>query len=590
MVNYQSSSHRPIAQSPKLPPGNFAKALEMSTPFRPYGTPPPLDLDEYKDSFELWESQWETFIFLSNIDTGLESSLRLQYKANILKSCLSKNTLAAVLSSGLSKEQLEDPEKIMGMLRNRCNAGKNRHIRRMEFSQRVQRPNELVDDWLCDLRDSARKCEFSADCCADCEPSRILGQIIHGVNQEELRSKLLEMSEIITLESAISLLRTVEAASTQSSDLKLREARSVQVTRRLSYRKVKEELEKLKKSENTEPASETCKSCGKNSHRANEDCPADGKTCYNCRRIGHFKSVCPSQRKQNLAAMIESVHIDAVHSRSATAYNNNNKNNNNNNNSNNNNNNNNKELVELEVKFGDKGARKNIRFLPDVDAEIDAIPYVIFDKQLRGADLRHAVTPQSANGVPILSEGKFAATLTLRNRNLQGRTVCTELYVLYGLPQPVLSKRTQMSLGMLKKNYPQTDVSYAARRTRTVRNALSVSSILNSVDGKNQAEASKNNTSSTNGCGVIDPTRRCLSMIDISSLIASKRMNVSPIDISKFDALKQWSWLNTNVLPTLQSSSERKGYHYLPQTIPCGSGRSPERSPERTGNKINNNN
>ena len=116
--------------------------------------------------------------------------------------------------------QLSDPDAIIAHLRSRANAGRSRHVWRQKFGHRDQRPNEALDDWLCDLRDIARKCEFSADCCTNCEATRILGQIIRGVNQDDLQCKLLEKGDSITLDSAIALLRNTEAAAKQSSNLK----------------------------------------------------------------------------------------------------------------------------------------------------------------------------------------------------------------------------------------------------------------------------------------------------------------------------------------------------------------------------------
>ncbi len=75
----------------------FGPNIKMAgKPFRPYGSPPAFDLDEYKDSFEIWEAQWEIFLELSTINTVLLEADRPKYKANILKSCLSKSTLTAL--------------------------------------------------------------------------------------------------------------------------------------------------------------------------------------------------------------------------------------------------------------------------------------------------------------------------------------------------------------------------------------------------------------------------------------------------------------------------------------------------------------
>ncbi|XP_032791630.2 uncharacterized protein LOC116928637 [Daphnia magna] len=57
-------------------------AVANVRPFRPYGTPPPFDMDDYKDSFEIWQAQWKIFLELSTIDTALDAAERPRYKAN----------------------------------------------------------------------------------------------------------------------------------------------------------------------------------------------------------------------------------------------------------------------------------------------------------------------------------------------------------------------------------------------------------------------------------------------------------------------------------------------------------------------------
>ena len=85
----------------------------MANPaFKPYGTPPHFDLDEYKDSFELWHKKWTIFLSLSTIDSALDAAHRdlgsysrqgkAGDKADTLLSCLSTDTLQAVLSMSLT--------------------------------------------------------------------------------------------------------------------------------------------------------------------------------------------------------------------------------------------------------------------------------------------------------------------------------------------------------------------------------------------------------------------------------------------------------------------------------------------------------
>ena len=133
-------------------------------PFKPYGVPPPLDIEELKGSFEIWHQQWNIFLALSTINTALPQHNRPEYIANILLSCLSNATLKAVLTMGLVPTELKDADIIIGKLQERCNAGRNCHVWRQKFSSRVQRDTESADSWLSDLRDLARKCEFEKDC------------------------------------------------------------------------------------------------------------------------------------------------------------------------------------------------------------------------------------------------------------------------------------------------------------------------------------------------------------------------------------------------------------------------------------------
>ena len=71
-------------------------------------------------------------------------------------------------------------------------------------------------------------------------------------------------------------------------------------------------------------------------------------------------------------------------------------------------------------------------------------------------ELQKAITPKTATGVPIHTEGKFATRLSWQRRDGSIRSAATEIHVLHNLAQPVLSKRTQIRLGMLHEGYPHT--------------------------------------------------------------------------------------------------------------------------------------
>ena len=58
------------------------------------------------------------------------------------------------------------------------------------------------------------------DCCNKCEATRILGQLVHGVADDENRRKLLEVGDNLTLDDAVKIIRAAENAHQQASDLR----------------------------------------------------------------------------------------------------------------------------------------------------------------------------------------------------------------------------------------------------------------------------------------------------------------------------------------------------------------------------------
>ena len=66
-----------------------AKQQVAANPLRavkPYGSPPPFDLDAEQDKFSVWLERWNIFIVLSTIDEVLDAAAQPSYKTNQLKS------------------------------------------------------------------------------------------------------------------------------------------------------------------------------------------------------------------------------------------------------------------------------------------------------------------------------------------------------------------------------------------------------------------------------------------------------------------------------------------------------------------------
>ncbi|KZS06702.1 Uncharacterized protein APZ42_029750, partial [Daphnia magna] len=261
----------------------FSVAATMTPKaFKPYGTPPPFDFDEYKDSFELWQRQWSIFMALSTINTSLPQTDRSSYTANILLSCLSKPTLRAICSMGLSDIELGDPDIII-----------------------AARPSQ---------QDSQR---YSRGPPAGAPPNG-------------------------------------------------------------------------------------CWNCGAESFHQRSECPANGKECGCCGKIGHFKKVCSKNTPKPETA--GSIIIGSIMTG---------------------------ELLEADVSPAGSDSRVTVSFLPDTGASIDAIPHQLYEQLFSETPL-HRAPRQTANDPSSL----------------------ITMHVLKDLRQPVLSKATQKKLGVLPLDYP----------------------------------------------------------------------------------------------------------------------------------------
>ena len=416
--------------------------------FKPYGKPPPFDLEEYKDSFELWEKQWEVFLALSTIDSTLAAADRPAYKRNILLSCLSKETLQTLLNMGLTTAEMENVATIIKKLKGRCNAGRNRHVFRRQFALRVQRPGEGIDNWLCDVRDLAKKCSFLDDCCNKCEATRILGQLVHGVADDENRRKLLEVGDNLTLDDAVKIIRAAENAHQQASDL--RGASSIQGISTPKSQKNKNHAKSNKPKEKTGSSSskpgpksstdsdkEGCWNCGNKNRHPKSECPAKGQECTKCKRKGHFSRVCRSESAEKAA--VGSIQLKRPGASVATVATMK------------------EEHVQLVITAPGVGGKRVISN-PDTGAKIDCIPEAMFLEEFASVKLAMGVPTIQASEAIIENVGCFEAEITWKPTNAKSRSVQIVCHVLRGLRQPALSRQTQFRLGMLHPGYPHVAV------------------------------------------------------------------------------------------------------------------------------------
>ncbi|XP_047984727.1 uncharacterized protein K02A2.6-like [Leguminivora glycinivorella] len=191
----------------------------------------------------------------------------------------------------------------------KCNRVFERHM----FRVIKQEDNEKFESFLVRLRKQAEKCSF------DKTEDHLIDQITEKCHSAELRKKILTIGDSITLEKIITEANTLEVVNDQlqiyedktQSSLNTKQVNQEEVNSIYNKNSTKTKKEgphgKLKPS---------CVRCGGKIHKEYKDCPASGKTCHACGKIGHFRQLCrsaglkrklnnQSSKKENKKARVE---------------------------------------------------------------------------------------------------------------------------------------------------------------------------------------------------------------------------------------------------------------------------------------------
>ena len=155
----------------------------------------------------------------------------------------------------------------------------NETYERYIFNARFQEETENIDVYLAELRKLAKTCNYGT-----LEDDLIRDRIVIGINNEDIRRKLLEKADL-TLEKCIDTVRSMEIAG-QHMQLCRKEAKIDRIG--LHYKK---------QEDGTRQQIKDCSRCGKQ-HPENR-CPAQNSKCNKCHRLGHYEKMCFSKQGKN---------------------------------------------------------------------------------------------------------------------------------------------------------------------------------------------------------------------------------------------------------------------------------------------------
>ncbi|XP_014675600.1 PREDICTED: uncharacterized protein K02A2.6-like [Priapulus caudatus] len=199
-----------------------------------------------------------------------------------------------------------DLAKIRLKFKDYCIPRTNVTFERHRFFTTVQKPGETIDHFVTELRTRAKTCEFGI-----LQDGLIRDRVICGIPSNTLRQRLLR-EEKLTLAKAIDICRAEEATRSQVGQLSGEAAGASGSCTSCDavYKRQPKSSDESKgyNSRNQEVKKDSCKFCGYR-HRPNA-CPAYGKQCIRCGKIGHFIKCCPNSDKRKQGQKVHAVETE----------------------------------------------------------------------------------------------------------------------------------------------------------------------------------------------------------------------------------------------------------------------------------------
>ena len=155
------------------------------------------------------------------------------------------------------------------------------------FRSIEQREGETVAQFGTRLRQVVKDCDYG-----DQADNQIRDQVVQRCTSHDLRRKLLEKGDKLTLDVLLKTAASYEAVQAQLESMK---SKNINVNRVRDSGENKHHHHKGKKTSG-EPGNKTCYRCGYTGHFGRDpECPAKGKTCKTCGGADHFASQCKTK-------------------------------------------------------------------------------------------------------------------------------------------------------------------------------------------------------------------------------------------------------------------------------------------------------
>lgn len=246
------------------------------------------------ENWTKWKQRLELYISAIGLDKVNEDR-----KISILLTCLGENGID-IFNSFVWKDDEEDKNKFTDVLKKfdeHFKPKRNVTFMRHKFFTRSQEPGETIDQFVTDLRNKSKDCDFG-----DLVEGLITDRIVCGIANSHLKERLLREPDL-KLSRALEICRAAEISSQQmrvlesgvkgESSVSLLKKRTSQRPQKQTFCQNSKQMSGNVSSSPGKPKykpKNPCSHCG--SFHEFKKCPAFGKTCFSCKKPNHFSKMC----------------------------------------------------------------------------------------------------------------------------------------------------------------------------------------------------------------------------------------------------------------------------------------------------------
>ena len=327
-------------------------------------------------------------------------------------------------SWNITDAERKSPTTLFANFRTHTAPRKNKVFARYVFQERKQGQKETFDSFVIDLRNLVKDCEYPT-------PNEMVrDRIVGGISSQEVREKLLDEGDNLTMEKAIDIAVNYETTKKHLKSMASGDTgTSVDAIKKKATKKPhtgkRPGQQKNYQDQHSGPQI-NCKNCGRK--HPPRKCPAFGEQCRKCLKWNHWGDVCLSSRKKVHTVEEGSdedeenfLYLDEITGKETknTAY------------------------ANIELETGD-----SVKFKIDTGAQVNVLPTTVYRKLSNPPALAPAkdrLVGYSGKNLDV------QGTVTLKTRYKEIEQSCTfHVVETHPTAQPILGLDSSLALNLIK--------------------------------------------------------------------------------------------------------------------------------------------